>query len=286
VSTTPPAALSPVRLAVLVALAITAFAGNSLIARAALAQQSIGPGAYTALRLAAGAAILWLIVRPAPVAGSWRGALALLGYAGAFSFAYVALGAATGALILFAAVQLTIFAVALGRGDRPGLATWIGMALAAAGLVWLLLPGLNAPAPLAALAMALAGAAWGGYTLLGRGAGSPAAAAAWSFVIAAPLALPLVAVDATPISTGGALLAMLSGAVTSGLGYLAWYRALPQLSASAAAMLQLLTPPLTAVAGGMLLGEPLSWRIATASVLILAGVLLALRAKALPAGRS
>ena len=265
---------------VLTVLALVAFAGNSVIARLALAEGDIGAGSYTAIRLLSGAAVLLLLVRPktAWVAGTWPGAFALLGYAAGFSYAYLSLATGTGALILFALVQVTMLGAGFRAGERLDALQWAGVALAFAGLTVLLSPSLDAPSPLGALLMALAGISWGIYSLLGRSGGDPTARTAGNFARASFLALPLmaIAVAAEPAPTPpGVLLAVLSGAVTSGLGYAVWYRALPHLSASRAGVVQLSVPPLAALLGILLLSEPLTLPFASASLFVLLGIWLA-----------
>lgn len=279
---TPP---SPARLALLVALALVGFAANSLLCRLALAPSppTIDPASFTAIRIGAGALVLVALVRPtrARERGSLLGTLALFGYAIAFSFAYVRIGAALGALVLFAAVQVTMLGAAIVEGDRPGPRTWIGLVAALAGIAWLVAPGLRAPDPLGALLMVGAGVAWGGYSLLGRrSADDPLGTTAGNFARAlVPALLGLLAwrLFAAPrVTMQGALLAASSGALASGLGYAIWYAALPWLGATRAGLVQLLVPILAAAAALPLLGESLSLRLIGAGVLVVGGVALAL----------
>ncbi|SDD16844.1 DMT family transporter [Aquimonas voraii] len=268
----------------LTGLALLAFAGNSLLCRAALRDTAIDPASFTLLRMVSGALVLALLVGlRSPVqlrSGSWISAAALFAYAIAFSYAYIGLSAGTGALILFGAVQASMLGWALLRGERFGALQSLGFALAIAGLIGLLLPGLSAPPIGAALLMLLAGVAWGVYSLRGRGAGEPTAVTAGNFLRAVPMAAAALAValllapDAMQIDAPGSLYAIASGALTSGLGYAIWYRALPQLRASTAATVQLSVPVITAVAGVLLLSEPLSLRLVLASVAVLGGVAL------------
>lgn len=268
----------------LTVLALLAFAGNSLLCRAALRDTAIDPASFTLLRIVAGALVLALLVglrAPAQLrAGSWTSAAALFAYAIAFSYAYIGLSAGTGALILFGAVQASMLGWALLRGERFGAVQTLGFVLAIAGLIGLLLPGLSAPPLGAALLMLLAGIAWGVYSLRGRGAGDPTAVTAGNFLRAVPMAGAALAVAlllapvAVQIDVPGSLYAIASGALTSGLGYAIWYRALPQLRASTAATVQLSVPVITAVAGVVLLSEPLSMRLVLASVAVLGGVAL------------
>lgn len=268
----------------LTALALLAFAGNSLLCRAALRDTAIDPASFTLLRIVAGALVLALLVglrAPAQLrAGSWTSAAALFAYAIAFSYAYIGLSAGTGALILFGAVQASMLGWALLRGERFGAVQSLGLVLAIAGLIGLLLPGLSAPPFGAALLMLLAGIAWGVYSLRGRGAGDPTAVTAGNFLRAVPMAGAAIAIalllapDAMQIDAPGSLYAIASGALTSGLGYAIWYRALPQLRASTAATVQLSVPVITAVAGVLLLSEPVSLRLVLASIAVLGGVAL------------
>ena len=293
-SSPPPRALETV---LLTAVALSAFAFNSILTRLALGRGLIGAAGFTAVRLSAGALVLTGLVRLS--AGSWRplrggglaGPLALFAYAAPFSFAYLRIGAATGALVLFGTVQLTMIGWGVARGERPGARTWVGLLLAATGLAALALPSASRPDPLGMLLMVVAGAAWAAYSLLGRQAPAPLAANARAFLWSAPLALLLGAVTYDPVaaSAGGLLLAGVSGAVTSGLGYAIWYRALRGLAATQAAIAQLGVPVIAAAAAALLLGEPVGLRLAWSGLLVIGGVALALtpagRAAA-PAGRS
>jgi drug/metabolite transporter (DMT)-like permease len=270
----------PIRTTALTALALAAFAGNSLLCRAALRDTGIDAASFTALRILAGGAALWVIVRVrsgTPLGGgSWASAAALFVYAAGFSFAYLSLTAATGALLLFGAVQVTMIGIGLMRGERLHPGQWIGVALAAAGLVGLLLPGLSAPPLGGALLMIAAGVAWGVYSLRGRTGGDPTAVTAGNFVRAC---LPAAALSAAmlpwaTIDAAGMGLALMSGAVTSGIGYAIWYAALPGLTATRAASVQLSVPVLTALAGVLLLAEPLSPRLLLASAAVLGGITL------------
>lgn len=202
-------------------------------------------------------------------------------YAIAFSFAYLELSAGTGALLLFGAVQLTMLGVGIALGERPPVLEWMGLALAAGGLVYLVFPGLHAPSPLGSVLMGAAGVAWGVYSLRGRGATNPVGETARNFLLAVPPALvaSLIARHAAHITPSGAALATCSGVVTSGIGYVIWYAALPGLTAARAALVQLAVPLIAAVAGVLFLGEFISTRLLFAAVLILGGIALALAAK-------
>lgn len=270
------------RLALLTALALLAFAGNSLLCRYALRSGGIDAASFTTLRLLSGAGVLWLVAlrtrrAGALGAGDWPSALALFIYAAAFSFAYLGMSAATGALLLFGAVQLTMLARGFALGERLRARQWLGLALALAGLVWLLLPGLEAPPLLNASLMLAAGVAWGAYSLLGRGGIDPLAVTAGNFLRTVPLTLLLSALAwrVALVDWPGALAALASGALASGLGYALWYAALPSLRASTAGILQLSVPVLAALGGIVLLGEPISWRFVVATALTLGGIALA-----------
>lgn len=278
--------MSGLRVAGLTLAALAAFAGNSLLCRAALADPLIDPASFTLVRLAAGAAMLLALMawrgrraRAADSGRAWFSAAMLFAYAAGFSFAYVSLTAATGALILFGAVQLTMFGLGLWRGERPGGWQWTGTLIAAAGLAWLLSPGLTAPALGPALLMALAGAAWGIYSLLGRGSRDPVAGTTVNFVRSLPFALLLVLPMLGRLELGwaGVGYAVASGALTSALGYVLWYAVLPQLSRIRAATVQLAVPVLVAVAGVVLLGEAITPRLLLAGALTLGGIALTLR---------
>lgn len=273
-------------------LALVAFAANSLLARAAIGpgvdgSAAIGPVAFTALRLAAGALVLWPWWRPGrrggrggpqrervPARRIAAGATALVAYALPFSLAYVALGAATGALLLFGAVQLTMIGAGLRAGERLGPLRVLGLIAAFVGLVVLLAPGLRAPPPLAAATMLLAGVAWGAYSLIGRGEPRPIAATARNFAWSLPAAAALAAWPGAwaGASATGVALALTSGALTSGLGYVAWYLALPSLSRTVAATVQLSVPLVAALGALALLGEAIDLRFALASALVLGGI--------------
>ncbi|NOT09794.1 MAG: DMT family transporter [Gemmatimonadales bacterium] len=273
------------RVVLLAAIALAAFAANSVLARLALGPNRIDPGTFTAIRLAAGAATLALIhrVRSGPVRPrrqNLAGALLLFLYAAPFSFAYVTLPAGTGALILFGAVQLTMFSAGLRAGERPAPREWIGLAAAVAGLVYLNLPGVEA-APLPGfLLMTTAGVAWGLYSLRGRRAEEPLRLTTESFLWATPLALLLPAVTPNPhLSPAGVAAAVASGALASGVGYAVWYTALPGLKATRAGMIQQAVPVLAALAGAALLSEPVTLRLVLAALLVLGGVAFAVRAR-------
>jgi drug/metabolite transporter (DMT)-like permease len=283
-------ALSPgLRTALLTFFAMLAFASNSLLCRVALKDTAIDAASFTAIRLVSGALILALLLRTRGVrpsaGGSWPMAVMLFAYAVFFSYAYRDLTAATGALLLFGAVQLSMMGYGLWTGERIRGLSLVGLAIALAGLIGLLLPGLAAPPPLAAALMLGAGAAWGVYSLLGRRAGDPMAATAGNFLRTVPFAA-LLLLAALAVKGGsetvdrmGAFYAVLSGAVTSGLGYVLWYAALPGLRATSAATIQLSVPAIAAIGGAVLLAEPITTRLLLSSVAILGGIALTIHKK-------
>lgn len=261
-------------------LAMVAFAANSLLCRAALAPGAIDPAGFTLVRLASGAAVLALLARRRASFGDWVSALALFAYAAAFSFAYVRLPAATGALLLFGAVQATMLLAGLAGGERLAPRAIVGLAVAIAGLLALLLPGASMPAPGAALLMLGAGIAWGAYSLRGRGSADPLGETAGNFARATIPAIGLglaAGALAGPMAAPrpeGLALAVASGALASGLGYAVWYTALRRLSAARAATVQLSVPVIAALGGVVLLAEPITPRLAGAAVAVLGGIAL------------
>jgi drug/metabolite transporter (DMT)-like permease len=269
--------LSVIRAAVLTAITMIAFAGNSLLCRVALATTEIDAASFTTLRLLSGAVTLTVLAWATGgkrSAGNWRSAFALFAYAAGFSFAYLTLTAATGALLLFGAVQCTMIGYGLFRGERPGLAQSAGILVAVAGLIGLLWPGLSAPPPGGAALMLAAGVAWGIYSLRGRRAADPLGETAGNFVRAVPLGamVSAIAISSASPDLAGGILAMVSGALASGVGYAIWYTVLPALKATTAATVQLSVPPLAALGGVVFLAEPFSLRLALASLAILGGI--------------
>jgi len=259
-------------------LAMIAFAGNSLLCRAALKATQIDAATFTTVRIASGAVTLWLIVRMRPGAaegsGTWASAFWLFAYAAGFSFAYITLTAATGALLLFGAVQATMMGYALWKGERWKPIQVAGLAAAFAGLAGLLLPGASAPSPFGAALMIFAGISWGIYSLRGRGAGDATRVTAGNFARAVPfaIAVSLAMLGRLSIDWMGIAYAIASGAIASGIGYAIWYTALPHLRAGTAATVQLSVPVIAAVGGVLLLGEPITIRLLICSAAILGGI--------------
>jgi len=279
--------------AALTVLALIAFAGNSVFCRLALAGPIIDPASYTAVRLITGAVTLWIIAAFrrkesfGKSGGSWISASMLFLYAVTFSFAYISLSTGTGALILFAAVQITMIAVGLYAGERPEILEWLGLFIAISGLIYLVSPGITAPSILGSLLMAIAGIAWGVYSLRGRGASDPVGVTTDNFLRTVPLVIGLILLwlSTLTITPMGFLWAALSGSITSGVGYVLWYAALPRLTATRAATVQLAVPVLAALAGVVVLSEAISLRLVISSVAILGGVGLAVSRRKAPPER-
>jgi drug/metabolite transporter (DMT)-like permease len=273
-----------IRTAITATLALIAFASNSIICRIALREFSIDAGSFSAVRLLSGAMALWLLLifsgyRKQPeYNGSWLSATMLFLYAFAFSFAYVELSVGTGALILFSGVQITMISTGVVKGERPHPFQWVGLLAALGGLLYLVSPGLTSPSGMSSLLMVLAGVAWGIYSLRGRGNRHPVAVTTDNFIRTIPLVFIsfiffLPHIHLTP---EGFLLAVLSGAVTSGIGYIIWYAALRGLTATRAAIIQLAVPVLAAIGGILLLSEPVTPRLFVSAVLTLGGIALAI----------
>lgn len=276
------------RTILLTGLSVLCFAANSLLCRLALAPHLIDAASFTSVRVLSAvvmlSAIVWLRGQHLPRLryASPRSIAALFGYLIFFSFAYTRLSAGTGALILFASVQLTMFGLALREGEHFSELSWLGLALAAGGLVYLVLPGFSAPDPLGAVFMAIAGMSWGLFSLFGRGVDNPLEANAMNFLWCL---LPALLVNVTfthdfSVTASGLWLAIASGAIASGLGYSVWYLALRELPATRAATVQLVVPAVAALGGVVLLAEPLTLRLVLASVAMLGGTALVLAQRA------
>ena len=260
--------------------ALVCFAFNSILCRLALKSDEIDAPSFTLIRLVSGAVVLFTIFsffgkKDAPKGqGNWVSAFFLFAYAICFSFAYLGLTAGTGALVLFGAVQLTMIIFALVKGERPHLLEWLGLILAFGGLIYLVFPGLEAPPLFNSILMAFAGISWGFYSLRGRGSTNPLADTAGNFWRSVPMVILVVLPFFAQIhlSPKGILLAVLSGAIASGIGYSVWYAALKFHTATRAAVLQLAVPAITAVGGVVFLTETVSLRLILASLLILGGI--------------
>jgi drug/metabolite transporter (DMT)-like permease len=273
--------MKPTRLVALTSLAMIAFAANSLLCRLALRRLTIDAASFSSIRIVSGAVALWLIVRLRPpirtISGSWPSAFALFAYVAAFSFAYNSLPAATGALLLFAAVQSTMVLWGLYHREKFGLQQWCGLGIAIAGLLILVSPGLAAPPVHGSVLMLLAGIAWGIYSLRGKQSTDATSATAGNFFRAVPLAvlLSLAFVHSAKADPEGIVYAIASGAITSALGYVIWYAAVTGLTRTTAATVQLSAPVLAAIGGILFLGEPLTIRFLIAAVAVLGGIGLA-----------
>jgi drug/metabolite transporter (DMT)-like permease len=266
-------------------IALVAFAANSILARLALGGSAIDPAGFSAVRLASGAIMLTGITLGrnrntglVETGGSWISAFALFLYAVSFSFAYQTLTTGTGALILFGSVQATMMIAGLHAGERPHGGEWTGLIIALCGLVYLVSPGLEAPDPVGASLMVTAGVAWGWYSLRGRAISNPLRVTTSNFLRTLPLVLLLCvfAYDVLSISGHGALLAVGSGAVASGIGYAVWYAALRGLTAARASIIQLAVPVIAALGGVIFLLEEITVRLVFSAVMILGGVAIAL----------
>ena len=263
-------------------LALIAFAANSVICRLALKDGAIDPGMFTGIRLFSGAAVLIALVflskdkRYEKSKGSWTSAGMLFLYAAAFSYAYVSLETGIGALIIFGMVQITMIASSLISGYKMNVMEWLGIVLALAGFLYLLLPGASAPSLSGFILMSLSGIGWGIYSLRGKNSKHPLVDTAYNFLRSLPFLILLLyfLAQETNYSTKGILLALLSGIVTSGIGYTIWYTALKGLNSIQASIVQLLVPVLAAMGGVIFIGELISLRLMASSLMILGGILL------------
>jgi drug/metabolite transporter (DMT)-like permease len=264
--------------------ALVAFAFNSILCRLALGAEAIDAASFTLIRLISGAVTLVAISlffdrkESNEKRGNWFSAFFLFAYAVCFSFAYVNLTTGTGALVLFGSVQATMIFVALLKGERPKILEWLGLIFALGGLIYLVFPGLSSPPFFSSALMAIAGIAWGFYTLRGKGSTNPLADTTGNFVRAVPMVilLSLPFIYQIHLSPRGILLAVLSGAIASGIGYSVWYAALKFHTATRAAILQLSVPALAATGGVIFLAETVSLRLLLATILILGGISLAI----------
>jgi drug/metabolite transporter (DMT)-like permease len=279
--------MSTVRIAVLTGLAMLAFAGNSILCRIALKHTSIDAASFTSIRLVSGAIVLLAITfffhRDRVGQGNWVSAFSLFAYAAGFSFAYISLTAATGALLLFSAVQATMIGYGLWAGERLRKQQVVGLALAFGGLVGLLLPGFSAPPILGSALMLIAGIAWGVYSIRGKGVGDPTRVTSGNFLRATLFSalLSVLFISNSSLDKLGIWYAIASGAITSGLGYAIWYSVVPALKATNAASIQLSVPVIAALGGIVILGEPVTVRFVLASLAILGGIALVISSSVL-----
>ncbi len=268
-------------------LALIAFAANSVLCRLALGEKTIDPASFTSIRLLSGAIVLLLILqfnrkkKSSSTKGSWTASIMLFLYAAAFSFAYITLDTGTGALILFAAVQITMILVSLISGNKLHATEWIGLTIAFFGFVYLVLPGIRTPSLAGFSLMTIAGIGWGIYTIKGQGSVNPLSDTAYNFSrsILLVLILFVIAFHFTHVSSKGILLAMFSGGITSGIGYTIWYMALGGLSITQAAVVQLFVPVIAALGGVVFVSEKISLRFVLAALLILGGILMVVLGK-------
>ena len=274
----------------LTCISLVAFAANSVLCRIALGRGLIDAASFSSIRVISGAVVLLLIVAPRWRRQGYRrvdpqAASALFFYMIFFSYAYTSLSTGTGALILFGAVQLTMFIVALRTGEEFTFFSWVGLALAALGLIYLVLPGVTAPDPLGAAFMTIAGIAWGWYSLRGRGVTDAVGATANNFLFSIPpvIVVSLFFFQTAQASAAGAGLAVASGALASGLGYAVWFAALPGLTTTRAATVMLSVPVIAAFGGVVFLTEAVTTRLLLASLAILGGIWLILVQKSRPA---
>jgi drug/metabolite transporter (DMT)-like permease len=262
-------------------LALFAFAANSVLCRLALGENAIDASGFTIIRLLSGAIVLLAIIKvtnktASSTKGSWSASIMLFLYAATFSFAYVTLDTGTGALILFGSVQFTMIILSLISGDRLHITEWAGLTIAFMGFIYLVLPELTTPSAMGFLLMTIAGIAWGIYTLKGRGSDSPLMDTAYNFLRTTPLVIVLAIISIRNVhySTEGILLAVLSGGIASGIGYTIWYIALAGLSATQAAVVQLLVPVIAAIGGVIFVTEVVTLQLTVASMMILGGILM------------
>ena len=277
------------------ALALLAFAGNSILCKLALGNAAIDAASFTSIRLASGIAMLLLLLlatqrkvlisalklESTASTGSWCAALLLFIYAIAFSYGYITLDTGIGALILFGAVQVTMILASVLTGNKLHYSEWAGLSIAFAGFIYLVLPSLSTPSLSGFILMTVSGIAWAGYTLMGRGSKNPLSDTCFNFLRTLPLLLILVAstVDHAQMTSEGVLLAVLSGALASGVGYTLWYIALGSLTAVQAGVLQLLVPVIATIGGVILLNESVTLRLLVSTALVLGGILLVIVGK-------
>jgi drug/metabolite transporter (DMT)-like permease len=271
-----------VKTLILTILALIAFAANSVLCRSALGENNIDAASFTVIRLFSGALVLLaiLIIRnhktSLPSKGSWYSSCMLFLYAITFSFAYITLDTGTGALILFGSVQITMILLSVISGNRLHITEWLGVSVAFAGFVYLILPGLSAPSLTGFMLMMVAGIAWGIYTLKGKGSKNPLSDTTYNFLRTTPVVIVLliITIHNAHYSSDGILLAILSGSVASGIGYTVWYLALGGLTATQAAVVQLSVPVIAAFGGVIFISEAITLRLTLSALLILGGILL------------
>ncbi len=272
---------------ILTGLALIAFAANSVLCRLALQNEAIDAASFTIIRLLSGTITLLIILAATgkftgvSTKGSWTASFMLFLYAITFSYAYISLDAGTGALILFGSVQITMILLSLVSGVRLHISEWAGVTIAFTGFVYLILPGVTAPSTVGFVLMTVAGIAWGIYTLNGRGSKSPLMDTAYNFFRTTPLVIVVIifTVSNAKYSSEGIVLALLSGGITSGIGYTIWYIALAGLSSTQAAVLQLSVPVIATLGGVIFIAEPITFRLSISAVMVLSGILMVILGK-------
>ena len=284
-----PLKLQTVKTTVLTIFSLIAFAGNSVLCRLALGENQLDAASFTIIRLLSGIVMLLLISQTngSQTSGSrssltqqinWLSSGALFLYAVTFSYAYLSLDTGTGALILFGAVQITMILASSLLGKQLYWAEWLGVAIAFLGFVYLVLPGITTPSFQGFILMTLAGGSWGIYTLQGKNSRQPIINSATNFLYTLPFVLTLLIIELpnSELSQPGIILAVLSGAIASGVGYTTWYMAVRNLATVKASVVQLLVPILAALGGVLFAGEVISLRLIISSLLILGGIILVL----------
>jgi drug/metabolite transporter (DMT)-like permease len=272
---------------ILTGLALIAFAANSVLCRLALGNEAIDASSFTVIRLLSGTIVLLIIISitrkttETSSKGSWAASFMLFLYATTFSYAYISLDTATGALILFGSVQITMILLSLISGTRLHITEWTGVAVAFTGFVYLILPGVTTPSVIGFMLMTVAGIAWGIYTLKGRGSKSPLMDTTYNFLRTTPLVvlLAIFTINDINYSSEGIILALLSGGLTSGIGYTIWYIALGGLSSTQAAVLQLSVPLIAALGGVLFVSEAITFRLTISATMVLGGILIVILGK-------
>ena len=275
------------RIVLLTGLALVAFAANSVLCRLALGEKAIDASSFTIIRLLSGAIVLLILFKiknnelSSNSKGSWYSGIMLFLYAITFSFAYITLDTGTGALILFGSVQITMIALSLLSGNRLHFTEWLGVIIAFAGFLYLIMPGVTAPSTTGFLLMTVAGVAWGIYTINGKGSKNPLSDTTFNFLRTVPfiIIMLLVVLKDVNFTSKGILLAIISGGVTSGIGYTIWYMALKGLTSTQAAVVQLLVPVIAAFGGVIFIFEKITFRLTISSTMILGGILFVVMGK-------
>lgn len=278
---------NPLKVLITTLFALMAFAGNSVLCRLALGEKLIDPASFTTIRLFSGVTLLIILTsitkkkETSKSNGSWLAASMLFIYAVTFSFGYVSLDTGTGALILFGAVQITMIICSVVSGNKLHISEWLGLLVAFSGFAYLVIPNLSSPSLVGFILMTISGIAWGFYTLAGRGSKNPLGDTAFNFLRTLPFILALIIFSLKDfyLSPEGVLLAVLSGAIASGVGYFVWYIALGGLSVTQAAVVQLFVPIIAALGGILFTNEQITQRLIESSILVLGGILAVIKGK-------